>query len=648
MQIEHIQLTLPNQQILPFKKGITALEVMKHPAVTLQGKALYVKVNNAVFDLKRPIQENAHIEWVCWESTAGKVFFGQVTAYLLGTALKRHYPDAKILAMKADEKGFYCEVDFQGMGFEGKDLARIEAEMSIWTQAKISSEWFDTEGDLKGNEQGGLTGQVFQAEGQALSGVQYAFGEITLKVPIALLPDTGYIKGFKLLNMAGVYWQGNANQKQVTRIYGISFPEKALLKAYFALIEEAKKRDHRKLGASLEFFTFSDQVGLGLPLWLPKGAFLREGLMQVLGEKLEKAGFAFIKTPHIAHKNLYVTSGHYQKYSEDTFQAMHTPQKDEVFLLKSMNCPHHCQVYQSKPRSYKELPIRLAEFGTVYRYEKHGELHGLIRTRCFTQDDGHIFCMPSQIKQELIASVQLIISVFKAFGFEKYSAQISVRDLANLEGYIGSKANWDLAEQALVQAADFCGLATTVLEGEAAFYGPKIDFMVEDALGRAWQLGTVQLDYQLPQRFGLTYTSATHTTERPVMIHRAALGSLERFIGILLEHTGGRLPLRLCLEQVSILPIATKYIAYSQKIAQMLKAHGIRAKVDTREEKINRKIRDAAVNKTPYMLVIGEKEIATKQVAVRKQGQPAQKIMGIPELLDLLALDVDELINKVD
>lgn len=639
MTLKNIELTLPNKDVLSFVQGITGTDLIQDANFKSSEEVIVLEVNGQLYDLSMPITEDASVRLLTWTDPAGKKIFWQSTAHLLGMALHILYPDAQLGLSKTIAKGFYYDVDFGKIAFGATHLAGIEKKMydlarlkTVYKQVAMTKKEALAHYETRHNP---YKLEVIQAMKQASINFYQQDGYIDVAQE-PLLPHTGCIKAIKLLHIAGAYWQADAKNKQLTRIYGISFPQKTALKEHLDLLEKAKKRDHRKIGIDLGFFAFSQQLGLGLPLWLPKGAFLREQLIQKLGDKLKNDGYQFIATPHIAHKNLYITSGHYEKYSEDTFQPITTPQEDETFLIKPMNCPHHCLVYQSSIRSYKDLPVRLAEFGTVYRYEQHGELHGLIRTRCFTQDDGHIFCTPEQIKDELATSIKLILEVFELFGFKKYHAQISVRDLAKASSYIGDTADWELAEKALAEAATLCGLTTTTLQGEAAFYGPKIDFMIEDALERDWQLGTVQLDYQLPQRFDLNYITSTNTKARPVMIHRAALGSLERFIGILLEHTAGKLPLWLCLEQVAILPITEKYISYAHQVATTLQEHDIRTTIDERNEKITRKIRDAEASKIPYMLIVGEKEASQQKVALRTQGKGMQGTFSVQAFIQKL------------
>lgn len=630
--LKNIQLTLPNKCVVSCLQGITGLELIQDRRVKHSGQVLGLEVNGQLYDLSKPITQDASIRLLTWEDTAGKEIFWQSTAHLLGAALHVLYPGVQLGLGKADARGFYYDVDFGQAAFDARHLASIEKKMydlarckTVYKPVAMTKQEAISYYQTRHNAY-----KLELVEVMKLDTVHfYQQGDYMDIAEHPLLPHTGYIKAIKLGYIAGAYWQGDAKNKQLTRIHGMSFPHKAALKAYLARVEQAKKRDHRTIGTELGFFTFSQKLGLGLPVWLPKGAFLREQLIHKLGEKLQDDGYQFIATPHIAHQNLYITSGHYDKYSDDTFQPITTRQKDETFLLKPMNCPHHCLAYQSSIRSYKDLPIRLAEFGTVYRYEQHGELHGLIRTRCFTQDDGHIFCMPEQIKDELVISIRRILEVFTLFGFKKYHAQISVRDLGKASSYIGGTADWDLAERALAQAASVCGLTTTTLPGEAAFYGPKIDFMIQDALERDWQLGTVQLDYQLPQRFDLCYTTSANTKARPVMIHRAALGSLERFVGILLEHTEGKLSSWLCLHQVAILPIASAHIPYARNVATTLQKYGIRTTIDERGEKITRKVRDAEASKIPYMLIVGEKEASEQTVALRTQSKGMQGSLSV-------------------
>jgi len=632
MRSQVIHITLPDGTVKPFPAGTTGLAIAQYLSEGLARQVLAAWVNDEVWDATRPIYNDAQVRLLTWHDDAGKNTFWHSSAHLLAEALEALYPGIQFGIGPPIEQGFYYDVDFGQQDFDATHLAQIEAKMLALAQQKhpfqrreVSKKdaiaYFEQKGDvyklelLEGLEDGQIT---FYEQG----------GFVDLcKGPH--IPHTGFIKAVKLLNVAGAYWRGDAHNPQLTRIYGISFPQQKELKAYLSLLEEAKKRNHQKIGKALGLFTFSERVGLGLPLWLPRGTVLRENLEQFLREAQRKAGYQPVVTPHIGHQQLYVTSGHYEKYGEDAFQPIHTPHEGERFLLKPMNCPHHCELYQCAPKSYKDLPVRLAEFGTVYRYEQHGELHGLARTRGFTQDDAHIFCRPDQVQAEFEKVVDLVLYVFEALDLRAYTVQISLRDPAQPAKYIGQPQAWAQAEAAIQEVVKRKGLQATIALGEAAFYGPKLDFMVKDALGRKWQLGTVQLDYQLPERFGLEYTGADNQKHRPVLIHRAPFGSLERFIALLIEHTEGKFPLWLAPDQVAILPISEKYAAYADQVQQTLTAQHMRSFVDHRDEKIGKKIRDTELYKVPYMLIVGEKEMQTDSVAVRKQGvgdQGAQKV----------------------
>ncbi|MGZ3753213.1 MAG: threonine--tRNA ligase, partial [Mucilaginibacter sp.] len=600
----------------------------------LARNVLAAEVDGHVWDASRPIEQDAHIKLLTWNDTNGKATFWHSSAHLMAEALEALYPGTKFGIGPAIETGFYYDVDFGGREFSSDDFKQIEDKIIELAKAKneyvresVSKadaiEYFTEKGDeykldlIKDLADGTIT--------------FYTQGNFTDLCRGPHMPNTGFVKAVKLMSVAGAYWRGDETRKQLTRIYGVTFPKQSELTEYLHMIEEAKKRDHRKLGKELELFAFSEKVGMGLPLWLPKGTALRERLTRFMQTAQVKAGYEQVITPHIGHKNLYVTSGHYEKYGKDSFQPIQTPQEGEEFFLKPMNCPHHCEIYKTKPRSYKDLPVRYAEFGTVYRYEQSGELHGLTRVRGFTQDDAHLFCRPDQVKDEFKKVIDLVLYVFSALGFENYTAQISLRDPENKSKYIGSDENWALAEQAIIEAAAEKGLTTVVELGEAAFYGPKLDFMVKDALGRKWQLGTIQVDYNLPERFELEYTGSDNQKHRPVMIHRAPFGSLERFIAVLIEHCAGNFPLWLSPEQFTILPISEKYEEYAKKLSDILKDSDICGLIDFRDEKIGRKIRDAEVKKIPYMLIVGEKESAEGLVSVRKHGQGDLGSMTIEE-----------------
>ena len=624
MSTQEIKITFPDQSVREFERGITGLQVAISISEGLARNVLAAKINGEVCDATRPIENNASIELLTWNDTLGKSTFWHSSAHLLAEALEELYPGIKFGIGPPIENGFYYDVDFGEMSLDGEELEKIEAKMlelakkkSEFVRKHVSKpaaiEYFKKKGDeykldlLEGLEDGTIT---FYEQGN--------FVDLCRGPHI---PHTGFIKAVKLLNIAGAYWRGNEKNKMLTRIYGITFPKAKELQEYLIMLEEAKKRDHRKLGRELELFTFSEKVGMGLPLWLPKGTLLRERLVNFLKKEQDKTGYQQVITPHIGLKALYETSGHYEKYGKDSFQPIATPNEGETFLLKPMNCPHHCEIFKSKPRSYKDLPVRYAEFGTVYRYEQSGELHGLTRVRGFTQDDAHIFCRQDQLKAEFIKVIDLVLYVFKALGFDNYTAQISLRDPNDKQKYIGEDEAWNKAESAIIEAAAEKGLTTVTELGEAAFYGPKLDFMVKDALGRSWQLGTIQVDYQLPERFELEYVGADNQRHRPVMIHRAPFGSLERFVAVLIEHCAGNFPLWLAPEQVIILPISEKYIAYAEEIKQALEDQEITGTIDNRDEKIGRKIRDAEVKKIPFMIIVGEKEQENGELSLRKHGE---------------------------
>ena len=619
-----IKITLPDGSVREYEKGTTGLQIAASISEGLARNVLAAKVNGQVWDATRAIQEDSNLQLLTWNDLEGKNTFWHSSAHLMAEALEALYPGIKFGIGPPIETGFYYDVDFGDHKLEGDELEKIEQKMI--ELARLKSEFirtnvgkkeavafFKEKGDeykldlLEGLEDGSIT---FYEQGNFID---------LCRGPH--IPNTGFIKAVKLTNIAGAYWRGDEKRKMLTRIYGVTFPKAQELKDYLTLLEEAKKRDHRKIGRELELFTFSEKVGMGLPLWLPKGTLLRERLINFMKRAQDKSGYQQVTTPHIGSKALYETSGHYEKYGKDSFQPITTPHEGETFLLKPMNCPHHCEIYKHKPRSYKELPIRYAEFGTVYRYEQSGELHGLTRVRGFTQDDAHIFCRPDQVKEEFIKVIDLVLYVFKALGFEDYTAQISLRDPEKKEKYIGTDEAWEKAESAIIEASAEKGLETVTELGEAAFYGPKLDFMVKDALGRKWQLGTIQVDYQLPERFQLEYIGSDNQKHRPVMIHRAPFGSLERFVAVLIEHCAGDFPLWLAPEQINILPISEKYIAYAEELKNILDDSDITGSIDNRDEKIGRKIRDSEVKKVPFMLIVGEKEQEEGKVSVRKHGQ---------------------------
>lgn len=620
----NIKITLPDGSVREYPKGTTGMQVAQSISEGLARVSLAIEVDGEIRDLARPIDQDSAIKILTWNDAGGKYSFWHSSAHLFAEALEELYPGTKFGIGPPIENGFYYDVDLGDKAFGEDDLAKVEAKMkelakkdSRFERRDVSKaealDYFTKKGDpyklelINGLEDGKIT---FYQQGNFVD---------LCRGPH--LPHTGFIKAVKLLNVAGAYWRGDEKNKMLTRIYGITFPKQKELDEYLFLLEEAKKRDHRKLGKELELFAFSEKVGMGLPLWLPKGTLLRERLEQFMRKAQIKAGYDPVVTPHIGSKQLYVTSGHYEKYGKDSFQPIKTPDEGEEFLLKPMNCPHHCEIYKTKPRSYRDLPIRLAEFGTVYRYEQSGELHGLTRVRGFTQDDAHIFCRPDQVKEEFVKVIDLVMHVFKSLGFENYTAQVSLRDQANKAKYIGEDAQWDLAEKQIQEAADERGLTTVAVQGEAAFYGPKLDFMVRDAIGRSWQLGTIQVDYNLPERFELEYVGSDNQKHRPVMIHRAPFGSLERFVAVLIEHCGGNFPLWLSPDQIAVLPISERFNDYAQKVIDTLKELDIRGFLDNRDEKIQRKIRDAEVKKVPYMLIVGEREAAENKVSVRRHGK---------------------------
>ena len=634
-----IQITLPDGAVREYEAGVTAGEVAKSISEGLARKVLAAEINGEVWDTARPIKESAHLRLLTWDDKNGKSTFWHSSAHLMAEALEALYPGVKLGIGPPIENGFYYDIDLGDRSISEEDLAKLEAKMkelaktgSAYVRKDVPKDeaiaYFTEKGDqyklelLESLHDGSIT--------------FYTQGGFTDLCRGPHIPNTSFIKAVKLTNIAGAYWRGNEKNKMLTRIYGVTYPNQKELDEYLALLEEAKKRDHRKLGKELELFTFSEKVGSGLALWLPNGAMLRERLQQFLQKAQLETGYLPVITPHIGSKQLYVTSGHWEKYGKDSFRPITTPQEGEEFMLKPMNCPHHCEIYKSSPRSYKDLPLRLAEFGTVYRYEQSGELHGLTRVRGFTQDDAHLFCMPEQVKDEFKKVIDLVLYVFESLGFTEYTAQISLRDQEDRSKYIGSEENWTIAEQAIIESAAEKGLKTVVEYGEAAFYGPKLDFMVRDALGRKWQLGTIQVDYNLPERFELEYVDSDNTRKRPVMIHRAPFGSMERFIAVLLEHCAGKLPLWLAPLQVKVLPISDKYNEYAQLVVRTLKALDVRAEIDERNEKIGRKIRDTELMKVPYMLVVGEKEMTDSLVAVRKHGEGDQGVVTIVEFADTI------------
>ncbi len=620
----NIKISLPDGSVREYPTGVKGIEIAKSISEGLARVSLAIEVDGELRDLSRSIDKDSSIKILTWNDAGGKYAFWHSSAHLLAEALEELYPGVKFGIGPPIENGFYYDVDLGDKPFGEDELAAVENKIkelskreSTFSRSDVSKAearaYFTKKGDpyklelINGLEDGSIT---FYQQGNFVD---------LCKGPH--IPHTGFIKAVKLLNVAGAYWRGDEKNKMLTRIYGITFPKQKELEEYLVLQEEAKKRDHRKLGKELELFAFSEKVGMGLPLWLPKGTLLRERLEQFMRRAQVKAGYDPVITPHIGSKALYVTSGHYEKYGKDSFQPIKTPDEGEEFLLKPMNCPHHCEIYKTKPRSYRDLPVRLAEFGTVYRYEQSGELHGLTRVRGFTQDDAHIFCRPDQVKEEFVKVIDLVLHVFKSLGFENYTAQVSLRDPNNKAKYIGEDSLWDKAEREIQEAADERGLTTVSVKGEAAFYGPKLDFMVRDALGRSWQLGTIQVDYQLPQRFELEYVGSDNQKHRPVMIHRAPFGSLERFVAVLIEHCAGNFPLWLSPDQIAILPISERFNDYGKLVLEKLKELDIRGFLDDRDEKIGRKIRDAEVKKVPYMLIVGEREAAEGKVSVRGHGK---------------------------
>ncbi|HRC32402.1 MAG TPA: threonine--tRNA ligase, partial [Bacteroidia bacterium] len=596
----------PDGAVKEYDNGTSAMEIAKSISEGLARNVLAAKVNGVVVEANRAIDGDATLQLLTWDSLEAKATFWHSSAHMLAEALESFYPGVKFGIGPPIENGFYYDVDLNGQSFTPEDFKKIEDKM---LELAKQANKFERKEVSKADAIKYFTDKGDNYKLDLLQDLQdgtisfYTQGNFTDLCRGPHIPDTGFIKAAKVMSIAGAYWRGDEKSKQLTRIYAITFPKQKELTEYLTMLEEAKKRDHRKLGKELELFTFSEKVGMGLPLWLPKGTILRERLQSFLQKAQVAAGYQPVITPHIGHKDLYITSGHYEKYGADSFQPIKTPQEGEEFFLKPMNCPHHCEIYKSKPRSYKDLPVRLAEFGTVYRYEQSGELHGLTRVRGFTQDDAHLFCRPDQVKEEFCKVIDLVLYVFKALGFENYTAQVSLRDPENKTKYIGSDENWDKAEKAIQEAADEKGLTTVVELGEAAFYGPKLDFMVRDAIGRKWQLGTIQVDYNLPERFQLEYTGSDNQKHRPVMIHRAPFGSMERFVAVLIEHCGGNFPLWLAPEQIAVLPISDKYNEYGKKVLQNLNNCDIRGFFDERDEKIGRKIRDAEMQKVPYMVI---------------------------------------------
>ena len=633
-----VKVTFPDGSVREFAKGTTAFQVAESISPRLAADSLAAEVNGATVDMMRPIDCDCTIKFFKWDDAEGKHAFWHTSSHLLAEALEALYPGIKFGIGPAIDNGFYYDVD-SPVAITEADLATIEQKMVELSRNKeqlVRTEVSKADALKTFTEKGDQykVELITDLEDGTIS--FYTNGAFTDLCRGPHIPNTGYIKAIKLTSIAGAYWRGNEKNKMLTRIYGVSFPKKSMLDEHLALLEEAKKRDHRKLGKDLELFMFSQRVGQGLPMWLPKGAELRDRLERFLRQIQKDYGYQQVITPHIGNKDLYVTSGHYAKYGKDSFQPIHTPFEGEEYLLKPMNCPHHCEIYRSKPRSYKDLPVRLAEFGTVYRYEQSGELHGLTRVRSFTQDDAHLFVRPDQLLDEFEKVIDIVLYIFRTLKFDNYTAQISLRDPNNTEKYIGSDENWAKAEGAIIQACKEKGLNTTVELGEAAFYGPKLDFMVKDALGRSWQLGTIQVDYNLPERFDLTYKGSDDKLHRPIMIHRAPFGSMERFVAVLLEHTGGKFPLWLTPDQVVVLPISEKYNEYAEKVAKELNKADIRTQVDDRNEKIGRKIRDNELKRIPYLLIVGEKEAEDGKVSVRAQGEGDKGQMTIAEFAEYM------------
>jgi len=641
-----IKIIFPDGQIKEYSQGITPMDIALSISEGLARNVLAAKLNDQVVDSSTPIIADSNLQLLTWNDVEGRKTFWHSSAHLLAEAIEFLYPGTKFGIGPAIENGFYYDIDLGDQEFGQEQFKAVEDKMLELARLKLAYvrkevskkeavQYFSLKNDeyklelLEGLKDGDIT--------------FYSQGNFTDLCKGPHIPSTSFIKAVKVLSVAGAYWRGDEKRKQMTRIYAITFPKAKELEEYLNLLEEAKKRDHRKLGKELELFAFSEKVGLGLPLWLPKGTILRERLENFLRRAQVRAGYSPVITPHIASKELYVTSGHYAKYGKDSFQPIRTPDENEEFFLKPMNCPHHCEIYKTKPRSYKDLPLRLAEFGTVYRYEQSGELHGLTRVRGFTQDDAHIFCRPDQVEDEFMKVIDLVLYVFKALGFDQYSAQISLRDKVNREKYIGNDDDWNRAEESIIKSAKEKGLPTTIEYGEAAFYGPKLDFMVKDALGRKWQLGTIQVDYQLPQRFELEYTGSDNQKHRPVMIHRAPFGSLERFVAILIENTAGNFPLWLSPDQLAVLPISEKYEDYANEIYLRLQEKDLRGYVDHRDEKIGRKIRDAEVNKVPFMIIVGDKEQAEGVISVRKKNQGDLGSMTIEAFMNLAQEEISQL-----
>ena len=646
-----IEIRFPDQSLRTYAEGTTPFEIAQGISEGLARNVLSAKFNDQVVEASTPLLEDGNIQLFTWNDDLGKNAFWHSSAHVLAQAILALYPNAKLTIGPAIEKGFYYDVDFGTHSITEKELKDIEKKFLEFARQKFEFKMRSASKqealDFYHKDENPYKVELIEnLEDGTITFCDHA--DFTDLCRGGHIPHTGFIKAVKLLNVAGAYWRGDEKNKQLTRVYGISFPKQKELTEYLELLEEAKKRDHRKLGKELELFTFSQKVGQGLPLWLPKGAALRERLESFLKAAQKKAGYEQVISPHIGNKELYMTSGHYEKYGEDSFQPIETPAEGETFLLKPMNCPHHCEIYNTRPWSYKELPKRYAEFGTVYRYEQSGELHGLTRVRGFTQDDAHIFCTPDQLDQEFKNVIDLVLYVFGSLGFDNFQAQVSIRDPKKPEKYIGDTANWEKAEQAIIDAAQEKGLDFVIEKGEAAFYGPKLDFMVKDALGRKWQLGTIQVDYNLPERFDLTYKGSDNELHRPIMIHRAPFGSLERFVAILLEHTGGNFPLWLAPTQVNLLSVSEKHEKYAQKVLNFLENNEIRGSLDNRNETIGKKIREAELSKVPFMLILGEKEAELKNVSVRKHRKGDVGAMSLESFAELIEKEVSESISKFE
>ena len=646
-----VKIKFPDGNVKEFESGVTGMDIAKSISHKLAKEVLSISVNGVTWDLMRGITTDSEIKLYTWDDEEGRHAFWHSSAHLMAEALQAIYPNIKFGIGPAIENGFYYDVDpGEGVAIQEKDLVEIEKKMLELARKNEEYCRIDVSKQEALNHFSSLN-ETYKVE--LINDLEdgtityYRQGDFTDLCRGPHLPNTSYIKAIKLTSVAGAYWRGNEHNKMLTRIYGITFPKQKMLDEWLVLMEEAKQRDHRKIGKEMELFMFSQAVGSGLPMWLPKGAMLRDRLEAFLRKVQKKYGYQQVITPHIGNVNLYKTSGHFQKYGKDSFQVITTPQEGEEFMLKPMNCPHHCEMYKFKPRSYKDLPVRFAEFGTVYRYEQSGELHGLTRVRGFTQDDAHLFCTPDQLKEEFKKVIDIIFTIFKALSFENFTAQVSLRDPNNKEKYIGTDENWEKAESAIIEAAAEKGLKTTVELGEAAFYGPKLDFMVKDAIGRKWQLGTIQVDYNLPERFELEYTGADNQKHRPVMIHRAPFGSMERFVAVLIEHTGGKFPLWLTPDQVVVLPISEKYNDYAQKVVNFLNNSDIRTVLDDRNEKIGRKIRDNELKKIPYMLIVGEQEMNENKVSVRRQGEGDKGSMTTEEFAEMINKEVEAQLNSI-